>query len=79
MNLLIQSLHDFKPRDAVEARLVAQETVVFQHGMSRLARAGCSENINISETQVNMAVKLLRVHIDSNGTAAPNTWTFFTS
>lgn len=62
LNMIIQSLHDFKPKDAIEARLAAQTAVTFQHGMSRLTKSGTSENISISEAQVNMAIKLLRVH-----------------
>jgi hypothetical protein len=61
-NIIMQSLHDFQPKDAVEARLVTQAVTLYQHGMDRLGRAGRSDRIDLTESQVNMAIKLLRVH-----------------
>lgn len=62
LNIIAQSLHDFQPKDAIEARLVSQATALYHHGMDRLAKAGRSELIHHSELQINMAIKLLRVH-----------------
>jgi hypothetical protein len=62
MNLMIQSLNDIKPKDSIEARLVAQATVAFQLGMDRMRRAAASDRLENSEAQVNMAIKLMRVH-----------------
>jgi hypothetical protein len=61
-NIILQSLYDFQPKDAIEARLVSQAIALYQHGMSRLGKAGSSDQIPHSEAQVNMAIKLLRVH-----------------
>jgi hypothetical protein len=62
MNIILQSMHDFQPKDAIEARLISQAIALYQHGMSRLAKAGISENVQHSESYVNMATKLFRVH-----------------
>lgn len=61
-NITLQSLYDFQPKDAVEARLISQAIALYQHGMNRLGKAGRSDHIPHSEAQVNMAIKLLRVH-----------------
>lgn len=61
INIMAQSLNDFQPRDAIEAGLITQATALYQHGMDRLGRAGRSDTIPNSESQVNMAVKLLRL------------------
>ncbi len=60
-NIIAQSLHDFQPKDATEARLLTQAVALYHHGMNRLAKAGSAELITHSEAQVNMAVKLFRV------------------
>ena len=61
VNIMAQSLNDFQPRDAIEAGLITQATALYQHGMDRLGRAGRSDTIPKSESQVNMAIKLLRL------------------
>jgi len=61
-NSMMQSLNDFQPKDAVEARLVTQAAALFEHGMDRLSRAGMAEYTDQAEPQVNMAIKLLRCH-----------------
>ncbi len=62
INLVVQTLHDFQPKDAIEARLVLQAAAAFEHGMNRLFRAGNSDQITQSEAQINMATKMLRLH-----------------
>ncbi len=61
-NLIIQAEHDFKPKDAIEARLVAQAALAYQHGIECLGNAGRAEIIPQFESNGNMAIKLMRVH-----------------
>ena len=62
LNIILQNLHDFQPKDAIEASLVAKAAALFQHGMARLSKLASSENVRNSEAQANMAIKLLRCH-----------------
>ena len=62
LNIILQNLHDFQPKDAIEASLVAKAAALFQHGMARLSKLATSENVRNSEAQANMAIKLLRCH-----------------
>ena len=62
MNVIIQSLHDFKPQDAIEARLVAQATVAFHYAMNNIAKCGSADITSHSESMGNLAIKLMRVH-----------------
>ncbi|MBS0649430.1 MAG: hypothetical protein JSS10_09455 [Verrucomicrobia bacterium] len=65
MNLILQSMHDFQPKDAIEARLIAQEIALYQHGMNSLAIAASTNQTQPKEAYVNMAVKLLRIHLET--------------
>jgi hypothetical protein len=38
LNIILQNLHDFQPKDAIEASLVAKAAALFQHGMARLSK-----------------------------------------
>lgn len=62
LNVILQNLHDFQPKDAIEASLVTKAAALFQHGMDRLSKLASSENVRNSEAQANMAIKLLRCH-----------------
>jgi hypothetical protein len=62
MNIMFQSLNDFKPKDAVEARLASQAAVLYQHGMDRLRQAGRADRSAHAEAEINMSIKLLRCH-----------------
>ncbi len=55
-------MNDFQPKDVNEARLVTQAMALFQHGMDRLRKVGSSADLHCSESQTNMAIKLLRCH-----------------
>jgi hypothetical protein len=61
-NLIFQSMHDFQPKDATEARLIAQAIAVFQHGMDGLARAATATQISHRDSYINTSTKLFRVH-----------------
>jgi len=60
-NIMAQSLHDMKPRDSMEARLIAQSTAVFSHAMKCLVNSDKSEYLPSKESYANMAVKFMRV------------------
>jgi len=62
MNIIFQSMHDFQPRDATEARLIAQAISLFQHGMDGLAKAGNSTQISHRDSYINTSIKLFRIH-----------------
>jgi hypothetical protein len=51
LNIILQNLHDFQPKDAIEASLVAKAAALFQHGMARLSKLASSENVRNSEAQ----------------------------
>jgi len=61
-NIIAQSLHDIGPRDATEARLAVQATVLFTHGMKCLRRTETADMMCHSEFYANKAIKLLRLH-----------------
>jgi len=50
-----------RPSDPIEASLVQQFIVLHHQGINRLGRAKCSEHVSSSNSQVNMASKLLRL------------------
>lgn len=62
LNIACQSLHDQKPKDALEARLISQAVALYSQGMSYLSRAGKCERIDQGQYFSNMAVKMMRVH-----------------
>jgi len=61
-NIVAQSLYDVGPKDSLEARLIAQSSAVFSHGMKCLAFADRATNTLTRESYTNMAVKLMRVY-----------------
>jgi hypothetical protein len=61
-NLIFQSMHDFQPKDATEARLIAQAIAVFQHGMDGLAKAANATQVSHRDSYINTSTKLFRVH-----------------
>lgn len=62
MNVVLQSIHDFKPQNAVEARLVAQATAAFQYAMKGISRSGSADMLCQIEAMANIAIKFMRVH-----------------
>ncbi len=62
LNILVQSLHDFKPKDAMEARLVSQATVSFHYAMNLLSRSAGADMLGHLESFGNLALKLMRAH-----------------
>lgn len=62
LNIIAQTLHDFGPRNAIEARLALQANALFTHGMTNLRRSSTADMLCHSEHYVNKAIKLLRLH-----------------
>ncbi len=62
LNIVAQTLHDFGPRNAIEARLALQAGALFTHGMINLRRSAMADILCHSEHYVNKAIKLLRLH-----------------
>ncbi len=62
MNIILQFLHDTKPRDAIEAQLAAQAAALFTHSMSNLQRMGKAQTVQHVEAYANVSVKLSRAH-----------------
>jgi hypothetical protein len=61
-NVILQSLHDFEPQDAVEARLIAQSAVLYAYAMKSMERAGDAGMLMQIEAMTNLGIKLMRVH-----------------
>lgn len=61
-NLIFQSLNDFQPKDVIEARLVTQATVLYQHGMSNLRRSELADLIPQASYYSNKAIKFFKLH-----------------
>lgn len=62
INIVLQSLHDLKPNDVIEARLGVQETALYSHAMKCLKCAEEQDSFMYAEMYLNMGVKLLRIH-----------------
>ncbi len=61
-NVIIQSLHDFHPKDAIEARLVVQAAVAHTYAMKSVKQSGDTDMLCHIEAMMNMGIKLMRVH-----------------
>lgn len=61
LNVQLQSLNDLEPQDVIEARLVAQMTVLHAQGMEYLRKAENSEMLCHLEAYQKVAIKLLRL------------------
>lgn len=61
-NVIVQSLHDFQPQDAIEARLVSQAAVAYGHAMSLVKKGAEFEMLCHLEALSNLAIKFMRVH-----------------
>ena len=64
-NTIIQSEHDFRPKDALEARLVAQAAVAYQHAMSLIEKGARMDVLAHLESLINLSIKFMRVHIET--------------
>lgn len=62
LNVVIQSIHDVQPKDAVEAKFATQASALFFHGLSNLQKAETAEMACHADHYTNKAVKLLRLH-----------------
>lgn len=61
-NVVLQTLHDLQPKDAIEARLAVQASALFSHGMLNLTKAGTTDRMCHADHYSNRAIKLLRLH-----------------
>lgn len=61
-NLAVQSLAEFAPQDAIEARLCMQEMALYSQGMAYLCRAENNTMLPQSDFYMKNALKLLRLH-----------------
>jgi len=61
-NVIMQSLNDFKPKDAIEARLITQATVAYEQAMSLTNKGTNSQILCQLESLTNLAIKFMRVH-----------------
>ena len=62
LNIIVQTLHDLAPKNAIEARLAVQASALFTHGMANLRRSSTADMLCHSEHYINKAIKLLRLH-----------------
>ena len=62
LNFILQVLHDSKPKDAMESRLILQVHALFLYGMSNLKRSETADMMCHSDHYANKAIKLLRLH-----------------
>jgi hypothetical protein len=62
LSLILQALNNCKPKNSIEAGLIAQATILEFQGMSYLARAEIQDMIPQKEFFLNAATKLLRLH-----------------
>lgn len=61
MAIILQSLNNYKPKNAIEAGLVAQATVLEMQGLRYLERAESAEFLSHRDSAINSATKLLRL------------------
>ena len=61
-NIVLQSLADSAPKDATEAKLCLQSTVLYAQGMQYLSQANACNRIDHGEYYMKSAIKLLRLH-----------------
>lgn len=61
-NVVLQSMHDMQPKDAIEARLAVQVSALFAHGLANLRRAESADMMCHADHYSNKAIKLLRLH-----------------
>lgn len=61
-NIVLQSVHDMQPKDAVEARFAVQASALFSHGLANLRRAETADMMCHADHYANKAIKLLRLH-----------------
>lgn len=59
---ILQFLADSMPKDATEAKLCLQSTVLYSQGMAHLLRSENCNRVDHCETYLKNAIKLLRLH-----------------
>lgn len=62
ISTIMQSLADSMPKDATEAKLCLQSTVLYSQGMTNLCRSENCKRIDHSEFYMKNAIKLLKLH-----------------
>lgn len=62
LNTIAQTLNDFQPKDAIEARLAAQASVAFTYAMDAIKTGGKSEIMCQIEAMANLGIKFMRAH-----------------
>lgn len=62
INIMLQSLADSAPKDATEAKLCLQSTVLYAQGLTFLYKAEHCTRIDYTEVYMKNAIKLLRLH-----------------
>lgn len=63
--VLTQSLSDYQPNNPIEAKLVAQASVLFRQGMKLIDHANNAEVAPEAEQAMKWAVKCLRLHTET--------------
>lgn len=62
LKTVMQSLKDLKPQDSMEARLIAQASVLFEFAMKSFRQCGNASGLDPIESMTNLGIKLMRVH-----------------
>ncbi|MBF8262628.1 MAG: hypothetical protein HW387_293 [Parachlamydiales bacterium] len=70
LQIIIQSLIDFQPKDAIEARLVVQAIVAHAYAMNGSRVSGNSDMLCHIEAMTNLSIKLMRIHNETIETLA---------
>lgn len=59
--IVLQALHNYKPKNAIEAGLVCQATILEMQGLRYLERAELANLLPHRDSAINAAIKLLRL------------------
>ena len=70
-NLVVQTLNNQRPKDVIEARLVNQETSLYEMAMVMMQKV-CKEDQTSTqvESRINLSIKLMRAHNETVDTLA---------
>jgi len=62
LKAVMQSFRDLKPKDSMEARLIAQSAVLFEFAMKSFRQSGNADMLCHIEAMTNLGIKLIRIH-----------------
>lgn len=62
VQIALETLDEQKPKDAVEARLIAQAMALYKNGMDCLAKADITDRVDFMSAYGNIAIKYMRLH-----------------